>query len=202
MPILVGGAITILKNSNVNGKDDIPYIIENKKCSKPPSSCGLSCLVDASSQQNTRLFKSHRLLPGMLRRTPLCCGHAAWLPPASLALRFGRNSESHNGKHRKSSPIVFDPPCLRHPARHGTAWMHLRSTCSILTGDNMLGPAALHPFHMKREKTACDLILKWTCFRTLAPICAVCLESCPEPNLIAFNSAKTFKTFNWKHSVK
>jgi hypothetical protein len=29
MPILVGGAITILKNINVNGKDDIPYIIEN-----------------------------------------------------------------------------------------------------------------------------------------------------------------------------
>jgi hypothetical protein len=26
---LVGGAITILKNMKVNGKDDIPYIIEN-----------------------------------------------------------------------------------------------------------------------------------------------------------------------------
>jgi len=28
---LVGGAITILKNMKVNGKDDIPYIMENKK---------------------------------------------------------------------------------------------------------------------------------------------------------------------------
>jgi hypothetical protein len=35
---LVGGAITILKNMEVNGKDDIPYIMENKKCSKPPTS--------------------------------------------------------------------------------------------------------------------------------------------------------------------
>ena len=26
---LVGGAITILKNMKVNGKDDIPYIMEN-----------------------------------------------------------------------------------------------------------------------------------------------------------------------------
>ena len=34
---LVGGAITILKNMLVNGKDDIPYMMENKKCSKPPS---------------------------------------------------------------------------------------------------------------------------------------------------------------------
>jgi hypothetical protein len=36
--ILVGGAITILKNTKVNGKDDIPYIMENKKCLKPPTS--------------------------------------------------------------------------------------------------------------------------------------------------------------------
>ena len=35
--ILVGGAITILKIMKVNGKDDIPYIME-KKCSKPPTS--------------------------------------------------------------------------------------------------------------------------------------------------------------------
>ena len=34
---LVGGAITILKNMLVNGKDDIPYMMENKKCSKPPT---------------------------------------------------------------------------------------------------------------------------------------------------------------------
>jgi len=27
-------ALTILKNMKVNGKDDIPYIVENKKCSK------------------------------------------------------------------------------------------------------------------------------------------------------------------------
>jgi len=27
--------LTILKNMKVNGKDDIPYIMENKKCSKP-----------------------------------------------------------------------------------------------------------------------------------------------------------------------
>ena len=41
--ILVGGAITILKNMKVNGKDDIPYkynyiYMENKKCLKPPTS--------------------------------------------------------------------------------------------------------------------------------------------------------------------
>jgi hypothetical protein len=34
---LVGGAITILKNMKVNGKDYIPYIMENKTCSKPPT---------------------------------------------------------------------------------------------------------------------------------------------------------------------
>ena len=34
---LVGGAITILKKYEFdNGKDDIPYIMENNKCSKPP----------------------------------------------------------------------------------------------------------------------------------------------------------------------
>ena len=36
--ILVGGAITILKNMKVNGKDDISYIMENKTCLKPPTS--------------------------------------------------------------------------------------------------------------------------------------------------------------------
>jgi len=35
--LLVGGAITILKNMKVNGKDDIPYIMENKKCLKSPT---------------------------------------------------------------------------------------------------------------------------------------------------------------------
>jgi hypothetical protein len=35
--VLVGGAITILKNMKVNGKDDIPYVMENKKCLKPPT---------------------------------------------------------------------------------------------------------------------------------------------------------------------
>jgi hypothetical protein len=38
-PSLVGGAITILKNMKVNGKDDIPYIWENKiSWLKPPTS--------------------------------------------------------------------------------------------------------------------------------------------------------------------
>jgi hypothetical protein len=36
-PHLVGG-LTILKNMKVNGKDDIPHIMENKKCLKPPTS--------------------------------------------------------------------------------------------------------------------------------------------------------------------
>ena len=36
--ILVGGAITILENMKASRKDDIPYIMENKKCSKPPTS--------------------------------------------------------------------------------------------------------------------------------------------------------------------
>ena len=40
--ILVGGAITILKNMKVNGKDDIPYVMENKKCSKPPTRISLT----------------------------------------------------------------------------------------------------------------------------------------------------------------
>jgi hypothetical protein len=36
---LVGADLTILKNmSSFNVKDDIPYIMENKECSKPPTS--------------------------------------------------------------------------------------------------------------------------------------------------------------------
>ena len=38
---LVGGCQTILKNMKVNVKDDIPYIMDNKKCLKPPTSCNL-----------------------------------------------------------------------------------------------------------------------------------------------------------------
>jgi len=34
---LLGGAITILTNMKVNGKDGIPYIMENKKCLKSPT---------------------------------------------------------------------------------------------------------------------------------------------------------------------
>ena len=34
---LVGGIPTPLKNMKVNGKDDIPYIIEKKTCLKPPT---------------------------------------------------------------------------------------------------------------------------------------------------------------------
>jgi hypothetical protein len=37
--ILVGGAITILKNMKVNGKD-YPFILWKIKCSKPPTSIG------------------------------------------------------------------------------------------------------------------------------------------------------------------
>jgi len=29
--------LTILKNMKINGKDEIPYIVENKKCLKPPT---------------------------------------------------------------------------------------------------------------------------------------------------------------------
>ena len=39
---LVGGWPTPLKNMKFNGKDDIPYIMENKKCSKPPTSFPLN----------------------------------------------------------------------------------------------------------------------------------------------------------------
>ena len=35
----------IEKYEFVNGKDDIPYIMENKKCSKPPTS---SCAINGS----------------------------------------------------------------------------------------------------------------------------------------------------------
>ena len=37
-PHLVGGIPAPLKNMKVNGKDDIPYIMENKTCLKPPTS--------------------------------------------------------------------------------------------------------------------------------------------------------------------
>jgi hypothetical protein len=37
MKWLVGGAITILKNMKVNGKDYPIYEMENKKCLKPPT---------------------------------------------------------------------------------------------------------------------------------------------------------------------
>ena len=43
--ILVGGAITILENMKVSRKDDIPYIMENKKCSKPPTSIYVVCVI-------------------------------------------------------------------------------------------------------------------------------------------------------------
>jgi len=48
---LVGGAITILKNMKVNGKDDNPYIMENKKCLKPPTS-PLSIYICAHVKKN------------------------------------------------------------------------------------------------------------------------------------------------------
>jgi hypothetical protein len=31
--------LTILKHMKVNGKDDIPYIMENETCLKPPARC-------------------------------------------------------------------------------------------------------------------------------------------------------------------
>ena len=41
--------LTILKNMKVNGKDDIPYLMENKKCLKPHN-----------MRKNVELAKSHR----------------------------------------------------------------------------------------------------------------------------------------------
>jgi len=38
--LLVGGAITILKNMKVNGKDYPFFIMENKNCFKPPTRLG------------------------------------------------------------------------------------------------------------------------------------------------------------------
>ena len=38
---LVGGAITILKNMKVNGKDDNPYMMENKKMCETTNQPGL-----------------------------------------------------------------------------------------------------------------------------------------------------------------
>ena len=35
---LVGGFNHLEKYEFVNGKDDIPYIMENRKCSRPPTS--------------------------------------------------------------------------------------------------------------------------------------------------------------------
>jgi hypothetical protein len=38
--------LTILKNMKVNGKDYIPYIMENKTCSKPPTSISISLFIN------------------------------------------------------------------------------------------------------------------------------------------------------------
>ena len=38
--ITIGGIPTPLKNMKVSWNDDIPNILKNKKCSKPPTSSG------------------------------------------------------------------------------------------------------------------------------------------------------------------
>jgi len=43
MQYLAGGAITVLKNMKVHGKDYPIYEMENKTCSKPPTRYGI-CL--------------------------------------------------------------------------------------------------------------------------------------------------------------
>jgi len=55
---LVGGAITILKNMKVNGKDDIPYMKWNiiQPCLKPPTRSGIpiqnpTCSADLDPRQ-------------------------------------------------------------------------------------------------------------------------------------------------------
>ena len=65
--VLVGGAITSLKNMKVNGKDDIPYTMENKKCLKPPTRLVYYVAVVA-------------LGFGMFWFTDVCCSCSRLLP--------------------------------------------------------------------------------------------------------------------------
>ena len=52
--ILVDGIPTPLKNMKVNGKDDIPYIMENKKCSKPSTGYN-TCISTHFNQYNQHI---------------------------------------------------------------------------------------------------------------------------------------------------
>ena len=53
--IMVGGWPTPLKNMKVNGKDDIPYIMENTKCLKPPASLSWFILWNGQTMPNTNI---------------------------------------------------------------------------------------------------------------------------------------------------
>ena len=50
----------------VNGKDDIPYIMENKKCSKPPIRFGQwQCFTNLNSWANSGWFAyAFSIIPG------------------------------------------------------------------------------------------------------------------------------------------
>ena len=70
---LVGGAITILKNIKVNGKDYPIYEMENKKCLKPPTRTGVPVIFpNKTNPISPQLFVGNKL-PGKSighRRSP------------------------------------------------------------------------------------------------------------------------------------
>ena len=81
---LVGGAITILKNMKVNGKDDIPYIMENKS-SKPP----IMFLFVFVSNENF-LTRQYSILPDCVCFSLLCASLTCSQHP-SIATHLPQN---------------------------------------------------------------------------------------------------------------
>ena len=62
------GQTTILKNMKyefVNGKDDIPCIVENKKCLKPPTSIRLETKQDFQELWSLAPWQVHMTKPKM-----------------------------------------------------------------------------------------------------------------------------------------
>ena len=88
--ILVGGAIPILKNMKVNGKDYPIYEMENKKCLKPPTSMPFHYWVICSALAHILALKQG-VTPGLPHRRG----------PATLPV-FEPPSENKDEAERKS----------------------------------------------------------------------------------------------------
>ena len=63
-----------MKNMKVNGKDDIPYIMENKKCLKPPTRYKIrepnSCTCKYKIFENVNYLHCDMILMKPMVRTP------------------------------------------------------------------------------------------------------------------------------------